>query len=140
MAACFPVLLAMCVRGAMADELAATAASERVYKNDKGRVLIIPIAMPDADKNPWTPELEEGFIERAKEAINRNKGRGYGTLYFENEKRTYPLAMMDFLAGNRAPALKILQADDTEGYNKYTNMVDFYPCFTLKGQMRFFLW
>ncbi len=114
-------------------------AAERVYKDEKGRILMTPMPVAAKWLNPTTPAYEEELIERNQKIIAQigagSKG-AYGNLYFENEKNTYPVAMTDFLAGNRERALRVLQMDDTEGYNSYTKMVDFFPCFTLKGQVR----
>jgi hypothetical protein len=110
---------------------------ELIIKDEKGRIRCLPLPMPEQFRNPWTPELEEEFWERAQAAIRANATKGkYGGTFFESEKWSYPRAMMDFIAGNRETALKFLQEDDNQAYNRYTFMVDFYPCFTLKGQMR----
>jgi hypothetical protein len=112
-------------------------AEDRVVKDDKGRIRCVPLPTDPEFLNPWTPQLEDEFWDRANVAIRLNSNqRGYGTQFFESEKGSYPKAMMDFIAGNRQKAIRYLQLDDTEGYNKYTFMVDYYPCFTLKGQMR----
>jgi len=129
------VLMAVSVLAA-ATVVSPALAQERVYKDAKGRIRVTPVAIPEKDKNLWPAALEEQLIERSNHAIKFHTGKGYGNTYFENEKNAYPVAMLDFLGGNRDKALGMLQADDSEGYNKYTNMVDFYPCFTLKGQMR----
>ncbi len=118
---------------------AADGGGERVWKDDKGRIRVTPVAIPEADKNTWPADWEEALHDRANESIvemSKKANGKYGNVYFENEKQAYPSAMLDFLGGNRKPALQMLQSNDSEGYNKYTNMVDFYPCFTLKGQMR----
>lgn len=109
---------------------------DRITKDDKGRIHVTPLAVEERFLNPWTPELEEEFWTRCNLAIAHAAGGNgmYGNTFFENEKQSYPNAMMDFVAGNRAPALKFLQADDSEA--RHTFGVDFYPCFTLKGQMR----
>ena len=56
--------------------------------------------------NSWTRELEAEFQQRATAVIeyHGNKGK-YGNGYGENEKRSYPRAMFDFLAGNREKAI-----------------------------------
>ncbi len=59
------------------------------------------------------------------------------TLTGENEKRSYPLAMFDFLAGNREQALEFLQSEDNEASDhQHTEGIDYYYSFTLKGQIR----
>ena len=95
--------------------------------------------MPGKFVNEWPAEWEDAFWDRANDAIrSRGKGGGYGGTYFENEKSMYPLAMLGYLAGFKGPALEALQAEDADagGWNRTTEGIDFYPCFTLKGQMR----
>lgn len=88
--------------------------------------------------NDWTPELEAEFQQRAKQVINHfAKAESYGNLWGENEKRSYPMAMFDFLAGNRQKALDFLQQDDPQTQEQaHTDYVDYYFSFTLKGQIR----
>ncbi len=117
-----------------------TAIADEWIQEEGGMIHIKPAVVPEKFLNPSTPEYEKMLAKHADQAIKDFKGKGYGNQYFENEKNSYPVAMMDFLAGNRDKALKMLQADDTEGYNKWTNMVDFYPSFTLKGQVRKYYW
>lgn len=124
------------ILGLAATLAVSTSLAERVEQRPDGTVKINPLPTDERFLNTWLPNLEEDFQKRAQQAINAHKGKGYGGTYFENEKSSYPKAMMDFLGGNRGKAIGFLEANDTEAYNKYTNMVDFYPCFTLKGQMR----
>lgn len=110
-----------------------------VYRDAKGRIRAVPLPMPDELVNEWPAEWEDAFWDRANEVIRtKGKGGGYGNTWFENEKRTYPNAMFGYMAGFRKPALDTLQDEDAEakGWNKHTEGIDFYPCFTLKGQMR----
>jgi hypothetical protein len=88
--------------------------------------------------NPWTPELEAQFQQRAKEIIQHFANpESYGNLWGENEKQSYPRAMFDFLAGNRQKALDFLQQDDQQKKEQaHTDYIDYYFCFTLKGQIR----
>ncbi|NJK27581.1 MAG: hypothetical protein HC925_02115 [Coleofasciculaceae cyanobacterium SM2_3_26] len=82
--------------------------------------------------------MENEFWQRANQAIAHLSGReDYGNTAFENEKRSYPYAMTDFLAGNRARAIAFLQQPDRDAEaNAHTLGIDFYPSFTLKGQIR----
>lgn len=130
------VLMIACAVWALACCTAADPPKDRVYQDDKGRIRTTPLPVDAALRNTWTPELEDAFWDRAQHAIAFHKGKGYGNLYFENEKRAYPIAMLDFLAGNRANALRMLQADDNEPWSGQTLKVDFFPSFTLKGQCR----
>jgi hypothetical protein len=115
-------------------------ADERVRTDSEGRIVPVPLPIDERFVNPWPDEMEEGFKDRADHAIrkNNNKGGKYGNTYFENEKAAYPKAMLDFLNGNRAAALRMLQAEDNQAgsWNSQTAGIDFFPSFTLKGQMR----
>ena len=98
--------------------------------------LKLPKVAPEL-RNSWTPELEAAFQQRAATIISYYTGRGYGNGYGENEKRSYPQAMFDFLGGNRAKAMAFLQAEDPEvAKHQHTEGIDYYYCFTLKGQIR----
>lgn len=110
-----------------------------VTKDAKGRITVVPLPVPEKLLNQWPKEFEDEFWDRANEAIKaKGKGGGYGGTYFENEKSMYPNAMFGYLAGHRKPALDALQAEDSQAgdWNRETEGIDFYPCFTLKGQMR----
>lgn len=98
------------------------------------------VKLPNVDskfQNPWTPELESEFQERAAAVIRYYANQGYGSRHGENEKRSYPKAMFDFLAGNRDKAIAFLQAEDPEAEkHQHTEGIDYYYSFTLKGQIR----
>jgi hypothetical protein len=89
-------------------------------------------------QNPWTPELEAEFQQRAKEVLRYYSNiEKYGNGSGENEKSSYPRAMFDFLVGNRKKAIDFLQAEDPEAKkHQHTEGIDYYYCFTLKGQIR----
>src|SRR4051812_7134959 len=97
-----------------------------------------PAATDPALNNPWPAEWEVGFNQRAAAAMKQWVGKKpKGGTYGENEKNYYPSAMWNVLVGDRAAGLKALQEPDVQGKDHaYTNGVDFYWCFTLKGQMR----
>ena len=88
--------------------------------------------------NNWTPELEAEFQQRAAAVIEYHGDRdNYGNGYGENEKRSYPRAMFDFLAGNREKAMAFLQQEDPQPkHHHHTEGIDYYYSFTLKGQIR----
>ncbi len=104
-----------------------------------GPTLPLPPAPADAKlNNPWPADWESGFVERSAHALKllRDTKIGGGT-HGENEKNYYPTAMTAFLNGNRAAALKALQEIDNQTHDHaHTKGVDFYWCFTLKGQVR----
>ncbi|MEA5508727.1 hypothetical protein VB715_03015 [Crocosphaera sp. UHCC 0190] len=89
-------------------------------------------------RNQWTKELEKKFQERAKTIIDFYANwESYGNGYGENEKRSYPRAMFDFLAGNEEKAITFLEKEDPEAKkHQHTDGIDYYYCFTLKGQIR----
>jgi hypothetical protein len=89
-------------------------------------------------RNNWTPELEAEFQKRATWVISQYGNKPvYGNKFGENEKRAYPLAMFDFLSGNRAKAIAFLEAPDSQAKDHaHTEGIDYYFCFTLKGQIR----
>lgn len=89
-------------------------------------------------RNDWTSELEAEFQQRATEIIRHHaNSKSYGNGYGENEKRAYPKAMFDILAGNQDKALQFLQLLDPEiKKQQHTQRIDYYYCFTLKGQIR----
>jgi hypothetical protein len=99
------------------------------------------ILLPATDSqylNPWTSQLETEFQQRAETIIQHFANpKSYGTLWQENEKRSYALAMFDFLAGNRTRSLEFLQRDDPQTQEQaHTDYIDYYFSFTLKGQIR----
>lgn len=86
----------------------------------------------------WTDEMEAGFMQRARAVVQQTATAGrYGNTFFENEKRSYALAMLSLLGGYDEPALKFLQENDNPGHwSTHTEGIDFYACFTLKHQVR----
>ena len=112
-----------------------TAETELVVTNKL--IQVEPLPMESQYQNPWTPELEAEFWMRANEAIQYYAGKGYGNTHGENEKRSYPFAMFDFLAGNREQALAFLQSEDVQASDhQHTEGIDYYYSFTLKVQVR----
>ncbi len=96
----------------------------------------IVTAAPKND-GEWTPELEAQFQQRAQRVIQQMSGLRYGGTANESEKRSYPKAMFDFLAGNREAAIAFLQAEDVNASDhQHTEGIDYYYSFTLKGQIR----
>lgn len=117
--------------------LAGHAMEERVT-GTPGHLEFHYLPIPSDALNPWPASMEADFQKRANEALATFDFKGrYGNTYFENEKRSYPNAFIDFLKGNRVPALKFLQQDDPDAHaRKETLAVDWYPSFTVKSQVR----
>jgi len=81
--------------------------------------------------------MQAEFQQRSQKAITQLAGKHYGSTAFENEKRSYPRAMIDILAGNREKAIAFLQSEDADAdRNAHTLGIDFYSGFTLKAQVR----
>ena len=89
-------------------------------------------------QNNWTPELEAQFQERSQQVVSQlSNFESYGNAVGENEKSSYPRAMFDFLAGNREKAIAFLEKEDPQAADHaQTEGIDYYFCFTLKGQIR----
>ena len=110
-----------------------------LYSVSQNSIASFPVAEVQTQYlNDWTPELEAEFQQRAKQVINHFANReSYGNLWGENEKKSYAMAMFDFLAGNRQKALDFLQQDDPQTREQaHTDYIDYYFSFTLKGQIR----
>ena len=98
-----------------------------------------PPAVPAGLRNPWPEEWERAFQTRAAHALEfLAKERIAGGTAGENEKNYYPRAMAHALAGSEKDGLAALQAEDADGRrdHAHTEGIDFYWCFTLKGQVR----
>ncbi|KYC42964.1 hypothetical protein WA1_12720 [Scytonema hofmannii PCC 7110] len=81
--------------------------------------------------------MEKEFQLRSREVLTKFTDSKYGTTSFESEKRSYPKAMIGFLAGNREKAISFLQSEDADAKSHaHTLGIDFYSGFTLKGQVR----
>jgi hypothetical protein len=81
--------------------------------------------------------MESEFQQRSKEVVTKLAGSNYGTTAFESEKKSYPKAMIDFLAGDKQKAISFLQAEDADAQShSHTLGIDFYSSFTLKQQVR----
>ncbi|MCS7180638.1 MAG: hypothetical protein NZ891_04725, partial [bacterium] len=112
---------------------------KRWYKDANGDIRVIPIEVPEELKNKWEKEWEEEFWKRANHVIKKTARSGnFGNTFFENEKRAYGWAMLSILGGYEKEGIKFLEEEDAQAntWNKHTKGIDFYPCFTLKHQMR----
>ncbi|MEL7266224.1 MAG: hypothetical protein AAFP69_15625, partial [Planctomycetota bacterium] len=86
----------------------------------------------------WPDGWEHDFWERANLVVRETtKEYRKGNTWFENEKRSYGLAMLAILGGREDEAVKFLQEPDAaKQWNEKTLGVDYYACFTLKHQIR----
>lgn len=95
--------------------------------------------IPAELRNVWPAEWERDFDLRAQAAIKACAAPvKFGNTFFENEKRSYPNAMFAILGGHREQGLAFLQEEDNKAkeWNSNTSGIDYFPAFTLKGQMR----
>ena len=120
--------------------VAARAAEPRWSRGADGTVSVTPLPIDARFRNaPWPAEWEAGFWQRANHVI-RNTARdgSYGNTFFENEKRAYGWAMLSILGGFEPQGLAFLQREDNmaQKWNRHTLGIDFFPCFTLKHQVR----
>jgi len=117
---------------------AVAAAEEKVYQDGRGRTRVRPMVTDAKLNNPWPPQWEEGFATRADHALKYWSQQKLGfNSWGENEKAGYPQMMWAFLLGEKDRAVKAFEQDDVQREDhRHTMGVDFYWCFTLKGQMR----
>jgi hypothetical protein len=95
--------------------------------------------IPEGLANAWPDSWEQDFNRRAQAAIAASAAPGrFGNTFFENEKRSYPNAMFAILGGHRTEGLAFLQEEDNKAqdWNAHTLGIDYFPAFTLKGQIR----
>jgi hypothetical protein len=103
--------------------------------DDKGRVIMAhPVV-----KSDWPADWEEQFVNRTNaslQAADIRTGK-YGGTFFENEKSSYPNALIGLLKGQQKEALAFLQQEDDAAWSKELTMgVDWFPAFTLRTQTR----
>lgn len=120
--------------------LPTVATAQEWKRSADGRVEIKIAPLDKQFKNrAWPADWEHEFWQRANYVIQQtSKGGSYGNTFFENEKRAYGWAMLSILGGFEEEGFKFLQEEDNMGqrWNKHTLGIDYYPCFTLKHQMR----
>lgn len=118
---------------AAAPALAGPTSADLVLEGDRVRLKrpapdpAIPVAALPAD-------LEDAFWDRVNAARIKFPDVRVSTA-MENEKRTYPAAMWTYLNGEkRDDVIRYFEMPD--GEHPWTDQVDLYWCFTLKGQAR----
>jgi len=127
-------------RFALAAALCLTPAAARAgftcddLKTDGGKVsLPAPPQDPASANAPWPADMEAGFWERVNHSVGLYD-KFTGATTGEHEKWNYPTAMWCYLNGQQDAVVSFLQQGD--GEQKWTDGVDLYWCFTLKGQAR----
>jgi hypothetical protein len=98
-----------------------------------------PVRAPSLRNAPWPQALENAYLERAHHAIQAFSKPSSVNHTLETEKGTLPAVMFNYLAGHKEHALREMAGLD--GEQGWTDGIDLYWCFTLKGQVRkYLLW
>ncbi|MBD3418559.1 MAG: hypothetical protein GF398_00430 [Chitinivibrionales bacterium] len=86
----------------------------------------------------WTQDDERGFIRRGAEYFDRHGFYYHLNTGADREKWSYPRLMASAIAGDRQKSLGLLQQEDREAqtHHRHTLGIDWYWCFTIKGQVR----
>ncbi len=113
-------------------------AVEKTWRDSQGRLRVRPAPADPELNNPWPAEWEDAFATRADHALRYWSQQKLGcNSWGENEKAGYPQMMWAFLLGEKERAIAAFEAPDVQqADHRHTLGVDFYWCFTLKGQMR----
>jgi len=92
---------------------------------------------PEAYLNPWTKEAEDAYWQRATPLIASNRGKVRTDTPGEHEKWSIPQTILAYLAGTDG-ALEALTVglEPRSKDHGFTDGVDYYWSFTLKGQAR----
>jgi hypothetical protein len=131
-----PALIALLLLSASAAG-SLCAADAKTTTDPQGRIKFNAPQPPEALKNPWPKEAEDAFWARLQRTIAAKKGKSNPRSQGEGEKWGLPDTFMAYVAGDRAEALAAMQTEDIESAeHAHTQGIDFYWCFTLKGQMR----
>ncbi|MFW5869737.1 MAG: hypothetical protein ACOCVI_02445 [Planctomycetota bacterium] len=109
---------------------------DRVTKDSKGRPVVHPPQEPGEFANPWPKEWEDDYRDRVAHFAHEHKGKASGKTTGEHEKWGLPDSFGAYIAGDHGEAIKAMQAPDNQGGSdhSWTKGMDFYWCFTLKGQ------
>jgi hypothetical protein len=108
---------------------------------EDGKRYPIPVETAAEYLNPWTPEEEARFMEKAAHLIPLMAGQRMagGSTVNEREKELYPKAFFKILNGQIEEGVEMLQQPqqyDPKEHHAYTDGFDFWYGFTVKGQMR----
>lgn len=118
-----------------------------VYTEDgQTKVRQVPVA-EEFRNTAWPAEMEKGFWERANHAMDAHTAPAKTATTGEHEKWNYPELMFNYLNSLRNPekwgslgehAVRGLQVEDAQAGtdHKHTKGIDWYWCFTIKGQIR----
>ncbi|TVR42207.1 MAG: hypothetical protein EA402_12060 [Planctomycetota bacterium] len=109
------------------------------YRTEDGLIIIDPLPVPDAWRNPaWSKVEERGFWGRANYVIRHFEGNISVHTEGEREKSSYPITMFNYFLGEHERVMAQLQKEDNQAEtdHAWTKGIDYYWGFTIKGQMR----
>ncbi|TVR11637.1 MAG: hypothetical protein EA401_10570 [Planctomycetota bacterium] len=86
----------------------------------------------------WPQTEEAAYWRRANWVFNYHAGRIGVRTHGEQEKSTFPQTMFNYLPGQHERVIEALQSRDRQADtdHSWTEGIDFYWTFTIKGQMR----
>jgi hypothetical protein len=129
---------------AVVAAMSAPLLGQEIHRDSEG-IRVEPVEVPADLVNNWPAEEEKAFWQRANAILKAMTSNADGSprkvdarTFFESEKWSYPSAFAAILVGRTEPGLKVLQAEDADAgrWHQHTEGIDFFPAFTLKGQMR----
>ncbi|MFP4053784.1 MAG: hypothetical protein ACLFV7_07970 [Phycisphaerae bacterium] len=109
---------------------------DRMKTDSKGRPVCKPRHEPGELANPWPENWEDGYRDRVNHYAKHYKGKANAKTTGEHEKWGLPENFGAYIAGDKDAAIKGMQATDNQAGSDHawTRGIDFYWCFTLKGQ------
>ncbi len=115
----------------------ASAKDPRKLRSTEGGLIVVKPQNPDSSlENPWPESWEKGYRQRVTHYGKTYKGKNNAKTTGEHEKWGLPECFGSFIGGDFGGALKAMQAPDNQAGSDHawTRGIDFYWCFTLKGQ------
>lgn len=127
-----------CVAALVALVAAKSPGAELTYKDAEGLIRVNVPAIPEELRNPaWPAAMETAYWKRVNHVLSERTGKAVSRTDGEGEKWAYPALFLDYLAGFKDSAILGLTAEDQQrNDNAFTQGIDYYWSFTIKGQTR----